>query len=174
MTNDSTAAASTSSAEDAPSEESGDLAALYASVNDLPADDPLRQKNDAVSTPAVIAAPLLVSSRKGVFAALPDKLLMAFREHGGSNWVADETATMQPLHAPVLGDRVQADGSVIVDPGRKVAVPVLDGGLRAVIRKAAMAGLRVQPVGSGTAQEQVPAAGTPVPIGTEVVVRFAR
>ena len=35
-------------------------------------------------------------------------------------------------------------------------------------------GLRVQPVGSGLAREQVPAAGTMVPAGTEVVVRFTR
>ncbi len=174
VSKDATATDTMFAAEDAPSEETGDLNALYASVNDLPADDPLRQKSDSAPTPAIAAAPPASSDRKGVFAALPDKLLAAFREHGGSNWVADENATVQPLHGPALGDRVQADGSVVVDPGRKVAVPVLDGGLRAVIRKAAEAGLRVQPVGSGMAREQVPAAGTPVPIGTAVVVRFAR
>ena len=173
VSKDAGTADTTPAAEDAPSEESGDLTALYASVNDLPADDPLRQKSDSAPAPAVIAQPS-ATSRKGVFAALPDKLLTAFREHGGSNWVADETATVQPLHAPAVGDKVQADGSVVVDPGRKVAVPVLGGGLRLVIRKAAEAGLRVQPVGSGVAREQVPAAGTLVPIGTEVVVRFAR
>ena len=31
-----------------------------------------------------------------------------------------------------------------------------------------------EPVGSGLAREQVPAAGTMVPLGTEVVVRFTR
>ena len=35
-------------------------------------------------------------------------------------------------------------------------------------------GLRVQPVGSGLAREQAPAAGTMVPLGTEIVVRFTR
>jgi cell division protein FtsI (penicillin-binding protein 3) len=43
-----------------------------------------------------------------------------------------------------------------------------------VIQKAAVAGLRVQPVGSGLAREQFPAAGTMVSVGTEVVVRFSR
>ena len=114
------------------------------------------------------------SANRGVFAALPEKLLAAFREHGGSNWVSDETALTQPLHAPLIGDQKRADGSVLVDTGRKVAVPVLTGGLRVVIRKAADAGLRVQPVGSGLAREQVPEGGTLVPIGTEVVVRFTR
>jgi cell division protein FtsI (penicillin-binding protein 3) len=35
-------------------------------------------------------------------------------------------------------------------------------------------GLRVEPLGSGLARDQAPAAGTVVPVGTEVVVRFAR
>lgn len=167
--------AATGEMEDAPSEETGDLNALYASVNDLPADDPLRQKVDP-TVPPVAAAPArpAPAAHKGVFAELPDKLLTAFREHGGSNWVSEETASRAPLRAPQLGDKVQSDGSVMVDASRRVAVPVLDGGLRTVIQKAAVAGLRVQPVGTGLAREQVPAAGTIVPMGTEVVVRFTR
>jgi len=46
--------------------------------------------------------------------------------------------------------------------------------LRSVVEQAGQLGLRVQPVGSGLAHDQVPAAGTLVPIGTEIVVRFAR
>ncbi|HZL28707.1 MAG TPA: PASTA domain-containing protein [Acidobacteriaceae bacterium] len=42
------------------------------------------------------------------------------------------------------------------------------------MQQANAAGLSVQPVGSGLAREQVPAAGTMVPIGTEIVVRFTR
>jgi cell division protein FtsI (penicillin-binding protein 3) len=34
--------------------------------------------------------------------------------------------------------------------------------------------LRVQTMGSGLAQEQAPVAGTMVPVGTEIVVRFVR
>lgn len=151
-----------------------DLNTLYAEVNDLPVDDPLRQKGDAAPLNSAADVAVAPGQKKGVFAALPDKLLAAFREHGGSNWVAEETASTRPLQGPALGSHVQADGSVVVDSSRKVAVPVLDGGLRIVIRKAADAGLRVQPVGSGLAREQVPAAGTLVPVGTEVVVRFAR
>jgi cell division protein FtsI (penicillin-binding protein 3) len=56
-----------------------------------------------------------------------------------------------------------------------VAVPSFDGSdLRSVVEHADAAGLRVQPVGSGVAREQVPAAGTLVPAGTEIVVRFTR
>ena len=58
---------------------------------------------------------------------------------------------------------------------RRIAVPAFEGeGLRAVVEKAGGVGLRVQPVGSGIAREQAPAAGTMVPVGTEVVVRFLR
>ncbi len=42
------------------------------------------------------------------------------------------------------------------------------------MERADAVGLRVQPVGSGLAREQVPVAGTMVPAGTEVVVRFTR
>jgi cell division protein FtsI (penicillin-binding protein 3) len=56
-----------------------------------------------------------------------------------------------------------------------VAVPSFQGaGLRAAIERADAIGLRLKPVGSGLAREQVPAAGTMVPSGTEIVVRFTR
>jgi len=74
---------------------------------------------------------------------------------------------------PVVQTR--ADGGVVVDDARRVAVPAFTGeGLRAAVEQAGALGLRVQPVGSGLAREQVPAPGTMVPQGTEVVVRFAR
>ena len=71
--------------------------------------------------------------------------------------------------------QVKEKGAVVVDAGLRVAVPSFDGAaLRTVVERADAVGLRVQPVGSGLAREQVPAAGTMVPAGTEVVVRFAR
>jgi cell division protein FtsI (penicillin-binding protein 3) len=69
----------------------------------------------------------------------------------------------------------QANGSVVLDSGRRVAVPSLIGSdLRMVVERVGSAGLRVQPVGTGVARDQAPAAGTMVPAGTEIVVRFAR
>jgi cell division protein FtsI (penicillin-binding protein 3) len=71
--------------------------------------------------------------------------------------------------------QVRSDGGVVIASGEKVAVPYFAGvGLRTAIEQAGALGLRVQPVGSGLAREQVPAAGTMVPAGTEVVVRFSR
>lgn len=160
---------------DAPSEQNGDLNALYADLNALPADDPLRQKAElAASLPTPLKTPVS-SPRRGLFGALPQHILQAFRDHGGSSLMPEETAGITPLPAPVADRTQRADGAIVLDASRKVAVPVFDGsGLRSVIHSAATAGLRVQPVGSGLARQQVPAAGTMVPIGTQVVVRFER
>ena len=81
------------------------------------------------------------------------------------------------LRAPSVAPQVQprANGSVVVDAGARVAVPSFTGSaLRNVVETAAGLGLRVEPVGSGLAREQAPAAGAMVPLGTEVVVRFTR
>ena len=65
--------------------------------------------------------------------------------------------------------------AVVVDAGQRIAVPSFAGiALRDVIETASNLGLRVQPMGSGLARDQAPAAGTMVPAGTEIVVRFAR
>ena len=164
-------------AEDAPSEESGDLAALFAEANALPADDPLHGDASAsvkVTQTRLNSSPVSSSKAAAIFAALPEKIMQAFREHGGSSLMPEE-ANVRPMPKPQPTTTVRADGAVVVDASRKVAVPVFDGGgLRAVIEKAGVAGLRVQPVGSGLAREQMPAAGTLVPAGTEVIVRFGR
>ncbi len=168
--------------EDGPSEAGGDLNALYAEANTLPADDPLHPGASGMLVPAVERAAVMPAPRiavaptraAGVFAALPAGILKAFRDHGGSSWMPEE-AEVKPLPKPAATAQVREDGAVVVDSTRRVAVPVFDGtALRGVIEKAAVAGLRVQPVGSGVAKEQVPAAGTMVPMGTEVIVRFAR
>jgi len=66
-------------------------------------------------------------------------------------------------------------GPVVVDAGERVAVPEFRGSaLRSVVENATNLGLRVETLGSGLAREQMPAAGTMVPPGTEIVVRFAR
>jgi len=110
---------------------------------------------------------------------LPAKVVAAFEASGGTNSVIPNTGsgTSASLQAPVVVPPVQsrANGSVVVDAGQRVAVPAFAGdALRKVVETAAGLGLRVEPVGSGIAREQVPAAGTQVPLGTEVVVRFER
>ena len=71
--------------------------------------------------------------------------------------------------------QVRDNGAVVVDAGKRVAVPDFHGNdLRSVVERAGGLRLRVQTLGSGLAQEQAPLAGTMVPLGTEIVVRFTR
>ena len=157
---------------DAPSENDADLGALFAEVNSLPEDDPLRVKAAEASVTPV--PPFASGMKKGLFGALPEKILTAFRQHGGSSVMPDADDS-KPLPKPAAVAQVRPDGAMIVSSEKKVSVPLFTGSaLRAVVERARGAGLRVQPVGSGMAMEQVPSAGTMVPQGTEVIVRFAR
>jgi cell division protein FtsI (penicillin-binding protein 3) len=115
--------------------------------------------------------PKAATKNTGILNGLSDKVLAAFKnEKSGRASDENETAEMAAASAPV---QRSANGGVVVDASRRVAVPTFEGiALRAVIEKADAAGLRVQAVGSGLAREQVPAPGTIVPAGTEVVVRF--
>ncbi len=138
--------------EEAPQEHTGDLDALFSEVNNLPEDDPLRQ-------PPVVAA--------------------------SEPMPAKEQSPVQPppavvAHAPVLAPPVEekkdpSPGHGVVVSANRVGVPSFLGEpLRVAIESAGTAGLSLQIVGSGIAREQVPAPGSQVPPGTEVVVRFSR
>ncbi len=171
--------------DDVPDEPVGDLNAMFDEVNSLPPDDPLRQPQNAAAMAvnrnadqAFDAAAQQKPQPKGL-SALPDKVLAAFHKNGDTTSViADAAATEnERVEAPVIQPQVQAKGSsaVVIDAGKRVAVPEFHGeGLRVVVEHAGSLGLRVRTLGSGMAQEQAPAAGTMVPVGTEIVVRFTR
>jgi cell division protein FtsI (penicillin-binding protein 3) len=167
-------------ADDSPNENTGDLEAMFADVNNLPADDPLRASatQDAAQSPAPAPNNVTTSSgvKNSVMQLLPKKVADAFRANGGSNATAPE-ATSASLVAPKIMPEAQTrgNGTVVVDSVKRVAVPSFEGAaLRTVVEEAGRAGLRVQPLGSGLARQQVPVAGTMVPEGTQVAVRFSR
>ncbi|MBW4038376.1 MAG: transpeptidase family protein [Acidobacteria bacterium] len=171
--------------EDAPEEDVGDLKAMFDEVNSLPADDPLRQPQNAAavaenqSADQAFDAAAKKNPKDKALNALSDKVLAEFHRNGNTtsvipDAVATENARVQ---MPVIQPEVQArgNGSVVVDAGKRVAVPDFHGAdLRSVVERAGGLGLKVQTLGSGLAQEQAPAAGTMVPTGTEIVVRFVR
>ena len=174
--------------DDVPDQHIGDLTAMFDEVNSLPADDPLRQPENTAAMAAnvqadrlaeqQIAASQLANPHGGV-GTLPDKLLTAFREKGDPNTTMQTTAEgdylqmKPPVVQPQVVDR--GSGAVMVDGGKRVSVPDFKGAsLREVVEQSGRLGLRVQMLGSGLAQEQAPASGTMVPLGTEIVVRFAR
>ncbi len=164
-----------------------DLAAMFDDVNELPADDPLRKQAEAQSSQQIAESkaaagagpePDHASVVPGVSNTLSPKTLSAFHAQGGTtSLLATELPPNAPLPSMKVRPEVQRrpDGGVVVDSRERVAVPAFTGeGLRSALEQAGAAGLRVQPVGSGLAREQVPAAGTMVPTGTEIVIRFAR
>ncbi|HET6208577.1 MAG TPA: penicillin-binding transpeptidase domain-containing protein [Terracidiphilus sp.] len=136
-----------------------DINALFAAVNDLPDDDPLREP---------------VSHSVAASAQAPT-------EHSASPpsdspaGAAIQPAAKPPTPAQAEPVRSPPDTAVVMNAESQLKVPELVGlPVRKVIETAAMAGLEVQITGSGTVREQAPAAGTMVGKGTRVVVRCAR
>jgi cell division protein FtsI (penicillin-binding protein 3) len=164
-----------------PAEPIGDLDSLFDEVNQLPADDPLHAKQDAAALLPVSKTDVGKDTGRSIEMAPPsfsdtddakevspnryeagELSLQAVPQNSDSSSGASGVPSM-PKHA------------VVVSSGKSVAVPSLLGEpVREVIEKAGAAGLGVQVVGSGIARQQVPAAGTMVPAGTEMVVQFGR
>jgi cell division protein FtsI (penicillin-binding protein 3) len=132
-----------------------DINALFAAVNDLPEDDPLREPApQAAPPPTRIAAPANANSS-------PETTQIA------------EADSTPPSPAPPPQPPPQRAVILTADGQRKV--PELVGlPVRKVIEAAASAGLEVQITGTGTVREQAPAAGSVVGPTTRVVVRCSR
>jgi cell division protein FtsI (penicillin-binding protein 3) len=170
--------------DDRPAESDENLNSLFAEVNDLPSDDPLRApqapvqaapvaKNDASAkadaTPVPVKTASPTASQTTAFAEAPAPKAPQNTLEQQAPPPPLSTASVIPPPAP------DAKGSVVVNAGKRVAVPSLIGQpVRKVIEAAGTAGLGVQVLGTGIAREQVPAAGTMVPVGTEIVVRCTR
>ncbi|MBS1822812.1 MAG: transpeptidase family protein [Acidobacteria bacterium] len=160
---------------------STDINKMFADINDLPADDPLRTPGDVKAESGAansVAAANKTSSassseKKSKLAELlPAKVVAAFQSE--SNGAAESASAKLPPPVAAVSS-VQAGNGVVVDASHHVQVPSFAGlSLRTVVEKADALGLRVQAAGSGLARDQAPAAGTTVPAGTEVVVRFVR
>jgi cell division protein FtsI (penicillin-binding protein 3) len=130
-------------------EHTGDMNALFAAANELPNDDPLH------GAPVQSAPPPPSPVRQGGATAGPS---------------AAQAAPQQPKAPPQ-----QTTKAVMINDSKKLRVPSLVGlPVRKVIELAATAGLEVQVTGNGTVREQVPAAGTMVAPGTQIVVRCGR
>ena len=127
-----------------------DINALFAALNDLPADDPLRDPvAQSTAPPAETDASPAATQAKTTTAALQ----------------LPENPTPVQL-APVSQVVVNTD---------QLKVPTFVGlPVRKVIEAAALAGLEVQVMGSGTVREQAPAPGSMVGAGTRILVRCSR
>jgi cell division protein FtsI (penicillin-binding protein 3) len=168
--------------EEEPAEHVGDLDALFAEVNNLPADDPLRANASAQAHLPEAKAPepeagapqptdqkLTASLHTPPNPAVPDPQPSPIAPQSPPAPEPIARSVPPPSPAP------SSSGSVIVASGQRVAVPSFVGEpVRKVIEQAGGAGLGVQVLGSGIARGQAPAPGTMVPAGTQVVVQFGR
>jgi len=125
----------------------GDVNALYNALNDLPEDDPLRNHQPEPEVQASVAKPAASA--------------------------AESKASV--TKSETLAKSASTSRTVVIDEAKKLQVPALIGlPVRKVIEKASAAGFEVHVTGSGTAREQLPAAGTMVAPNTRIVVRCSR
>ena len=143
-----------------PQEDAAALESLFAEVNNLPADDPLREtglgaQGSELSSPNPVNEPNAVS---------------------GGRPVSKPKAVAPPATAALASEQIpKGRDSFVSVASQRIAVPSFVGkSLREVVVETSAMGLGVQIVGTGVAREQAPAAGTMVPAGTEIVVRFAQ
>ncbi len=147
------------------SEPISDLNALFAEVNDLPADDPLRYP----AQPNTPVPQRKDESEQAVAAGTPAG------EQGLSSLSTIAHAAKSAAAEAATPARPVQTGNAVAGASPRVPVPLFMGAtVRRVTEQAAAASLGLQMIGSGIAREQAPAAGTLVPSGTEVVVRFRR
>jgi cell division protein FtsI (penicillin-binding protein 3) len=155
-------------AEDDSPDRVGDINNLYAAINDLPSDDPLReqpaQDSSSSTSPARVAKQALHPQVSMVANAKtsPDQTHSAPLQS-----LSQQAASQQGSRAPA-----PANTAVMVSAIKSLKVPSLVGlPVRRVIEQAEAAGLTVQISGNGTVREQAPMAGTMVATGTQIVVR---
>jgi cell division protein FtsI (penicillin-binding protein 3) len=155
--------------EEAPSDQTGDLNALFAEVNNLPADDPLRGNGNG-QPPIPEPATEVKSGTSMTAEQAPPALAVAPVRTAEPKTDSGSFATMVAAH-----DQPPSPHTVVVQAGNRIGVPSFLGEpLRVAVESAGTVGLALQIVGTGIAREQVPAPGSMVPPGTEVVVRFSR
>jgi len=166
-------------AEDTAGEDAAALQQIFAQVNDLPADDPLRQP--AAPGPAAVSA---TGEANGVSTAPPAVASAGTIPPPANDGLHDSSpaapapAVKHPAAPPAVAEASRSsagDAPLVTDERHRVAVPSFAGqSMREVVEHAGTAGLAVQVLGNGLARAQAPAAGTRVPLGTQVVVRFTR
>jgi len=178
--------------EDDHDETGEDINALYAALNDLPTDDPLKAQADSAAASASASASNATQDSTGQAGSGNAQAVMTA---AALNSRSGRSGTSQAVSGVPTGSGVQTGspqaittqmtsgasrpsargGDVVIRATKQVRVPSFVGmSMRKVIEVAAGAGLEVKVAGSGAIREQAPAAGSLVPPGTKIVVRGAR
>jgi cell division protein FtsI (penicillin-binding protein 3) len=168
---------------DGDHEQVGDLDAMFAEVNHLPKDDPLRAppaKSPATTADADEARAYLQSASdtpssmsaqsQGTEPASEENPSPPRNLHTDEALLPRSKNSVTEISPPPTAT---SEPAVTLGSGAPVTMPGFIGkSMRDVVVTAANLGLNVRVYGSGVASEQAPAAGTKVPAGTTVVVRF--
>jgi cell division protein FtsI (penicillin-binding protein 3) len=151
----------------------GDINALYAAVNDLPSDDPLRGGVGVQETTTALSGGGALESETKTANAKPGKGIAKAGLAGAKQGSGVQTQQQAQAASGQAAVGADAGGNrVTVQDAGQIRVPSLIGlPIRKVIEAAGAVGLEVNIHGNGTAREQAPAAGTMVVAGTQVVVR---
>jgi cell division protein FtsI (penicillin-binding protein 3) len=149
-----------------PQENPADLESLFAEVNNLPPDDPLRHPENPAP------GDVLNGDQSGTGTPPP----ASGQDASPALALAQgEPIPPPPVSTPVRGSPPRKSTGSVSVPNDRIAVPSFAGkSLREVVIQASTAGLGLRVLGSGIARDQAPASGTMVPAGTEIVVRFAQ
>ena len=164
--------------DEGPPQHIEDVDSLFAEVNHLPADDPLRTPRPAAPTAEVEEAKAYQQT-----ISAPEAGVATAAKAASTPSLAAAAAAPSPVAAPpaavpqamsVAAGLPSAGRSVTSsNTAQRVKIPGFTGQpLRSVVAEAANLGLQVRVYGTGAAMEQAPAPGTMVPAGTTVVVRF--
>ncbi|MEO6966761.1 MAG: penicillin-binding protein [Acidobacteriaceae bacterium] len=168
---------------DAPEEHLDDLNSLFDEVNHLPADDPLHEpaKNSRAGNAdadEALAYQQIISG-SGAKEDAPPTDANASQATSGDNANAQDSSPIPSSQSGHAGQRAvsavdrAAVPSAKADAGAAVTMPGFVGKpMRDVVATAANLGLNLRVYGNGVAAAQAPEAGTRVPAGTTIVVRF--
>uniref|UniRef100_E6QKP1 Peptidoglycan glycosyltransferase n=1 Tax=mine drainage metagenome TaxID=410659 RepID=E6QKP1_9ZZZZ len=148
-------------------EETGDETALAKALDELPADDPLRQAVDGSQTSGRAVADAVIGS-SGAAKSSASGVGSAASNTGAMASAQEQAASGSPAATSVVTIKTE-------DASQQVRMPSLLGlPVRQVVEQVAQAGLTLHLEGRGLARSQEPAAGSVVAPGSKVTVHCSR
>jgi len=131
--------------------------------------------NVADPPPPARSGPLKPSPEVAASAVVPAALRTRDPE-ASTKWERKATATVDVKQVAAVPEHLPSSGTVVLDVEQGgIVVPSFAGkSVRSAIELAEENGLDLEAVGSGLAREQSPLAGSHIPAGSRVTVRFGR
>lgn len=111
-----------------------------------------------------------------VASAVVPAALRVRRPEASTNWERKQSAAVAVKRTALVPEHLASSGTVVLDVEQGgIVVPSFVGrSVRSAIELAEENGLDLEAVGSGLAREQSPVAGSRIPAGSRVTVRFGR